>query len=367
MRIAVFHELHPGGARRVTNEFSRRLKKKHTVDLFYIDVKDNRAEHSCYSSIHYYRFTPKEWRGGDWKTKLYKDTLELLKLYSFHKKVSRDINKAKYDLVIIHPSKLTQAPFILRFLKTRKVYYAHEIYRIMYEPVFKFRKSEYPMKYIYETVTKFIKKVIDKSNTNFADAIFTNSKHTKIGFKKFYDKAATVCYPGVDYTFFKPGNVKKDIDILFIGSLDYETDEYTLFKNSLNFVKRQLTVKVLGGGDNWVSDKELLKFYRRAKLVLCTARFEPLGLVPLESGASGTPALAVNESGYKETIIHNKTGLLVKRNPLSIASVLDTLVDNDVLLSRLGKNAREHVQTHWGWQQKTDMLEEELLRFIKHD
>ena len=367
MRIAIFHELTLGGARRVANEFGKGLKGNHLVDLYYVGEKYYKEEEDFYSKIHFYKFMLKIWKGSNWKVRLYKDTIELLRLYLLHKKIADVIDKKNYDLVIVHPSKVTQAPFLLRFLKTKKIYYAHEIYRIMYEPVFRFRKSEYPFKYIYETITKFIKKVIDKNNTKKAGIIFVNSNHTKKGFSRFYNRKTIVCYPGVDYKFFSPKIVKRNIDILFVGSLDYQTDEYALFKNSIHFINKNVRIKVIGGEQNWISDKELLDYYRKSKIVVCTARNEPLGLVPLEAGSCGTPAIAVNDGGYKETIIKGKTGYLVRRHPKAIASVINRALKNEVILGKLGKNARERIINNWRWGTSVKRLESLLTYYFQNN
>src|SRR5258708_3905124 len=131
MKIAFFHEVHAGGARKTVNEFGKRLKHKHTVDMYYVDGKNDVAEEKNFHSVNFYKFTPKKWTGGNWKTKLYKDSIELIKLYNSHKKIARDIDIKKYDLVFIHPSKFTQAPFLLRFLKTKKIYYCQEPLRMV--------------------------------------------------------------------------------------------------------------------------------------------------------------------------------------------------------------------------------------------
>ncbi len=61
-----------------------------------------------------------------------------------------------------------------------------------------------------------------------------------------------------------------------------------------------------------VSEKELIDLYARCKGLICTARDEDFGLTPVEAMASGKPVVAVNEGGFKETVIHGKTGLLVE-------------------------------------------------------
>jgi len=44
MKIAFFHELHAGGARRASNEFAKHLSKNHIVDLFIVDNQKTDCE-----------------------------------------------------------------------------------------------------------------------------------------------------------------------------------------------------------------------------------------------------------------------------------------------------------------------------------
>ena len=60
-----------------------------------------------------------------------------------------------------------------------------------------------------------------------------------------------------------------------------------------------------------VEEKELLDLYARCKATICTTKNEDFGLGPVESMAAGKPCIAVNEGGFKETIIHGKTGILI--------------------------------------------------------
>src|SRR5256885_6808307 len=117
MKIAFFHELHAGGGRRSVNEFARRLRKNHTIDLYIVDEKQNENEKVFFDTVFFYPFKAKKWTGKDWKAKFYKDTIELFKLYFLHKKIAKEIDSRDYNLVFIDPSKFTQAPFLLRFIK----------------------------------------------------------------------------------------------------------------------------------------------------------------------------------------------------------------------------------------------------------
>ncbi len=67
-------------------------------------------------------------------------------------------------------------------------------------------------------------------------------------------------------------------------------------------------VKMLGA----IPEEELIDLYARCKGLICTALDEDFGLTPLEAMASGKPVVAVNEGGFKETVVHGKTGLLAQ-------------------------------------------------------
>ena len=61
-----------------------------------------------------------------------------------------------------------------------------------------------------------------------------------------------------------------------------------------------------------VSEEELMDLYAKCKGQICTAQDEDFGLTPIEAMASGKTVVAVNEGGFKETVVHGKTGLLVE-------------------------------------------------------
>ena len=213
MKIAFFHELHAGGARRSVNEFAKRLKKNNQIDLYYIDDSENKAEKQFFTNTSFYQFIPRKWLGNNWKAKFYKDTVELIRLYNIHKKIANDIDKQNYDLVFVEPSKFTQAPFILTLLRTKKVYYCQEPLRMVYEQELAIPKDLHFAKYTYERINRYIRKRIDKYNIRHTDFLLSNSKHTKENIKRIYNLEAIPTYMGVDTTIFRPVKKKKDMHI----------------------------------------------------------------------------------------------------------------------------------------------------------
>ncbi len=360
MRIAFFHEVHAGGARRTVNEFGKRLKEKHNVDLYYVDEKQDELEEKNFHSANFYKFIPEKWTGGNWKAKLYKDSIELIKLYRLHQKIAHDINAKNYDLVIIHPSKFTQAPFILRFLKTSKIYYCQEPLRMVYEAVLDIKKDLPPSKYYYEKLNRFIRKHIDKSNIKFADRIVANSEHTCSNIKSAYGLGSIYSYLGVDTENFKPTSINKEIDILFVGANDY-TDGYRLMEEAKKYMNKQVNIKLRSSEKQWITDDDMVKLYCRSKIAVALAYNEPFGLVPLEAMACGVPVVAVNEGGYKESVVDGKTGYLVPRNPKILAQKLNHLLASPNLLSKMGQDARSLMESEWTWDKRTHELETQVL------
>ena len=86
-----------------------------------------------------------------------------------------------------------------------------------------------------------------------------------------------------------------------------------------------------------------LLFYRTFKAVLCCQHNEPYSLVPLEAMACGLPVIAVREGGFIDNIDSGKNGMLVNRDPLEIASVLEEVLLNDDLRRKLTLRGREFV------------------------
>ena len=67
----------------------------------------------------------------------------------------------------------------------------------------------------------------------------------------------------------------------------------------------------LGAGDveflGWKSNEEIRQLYREATAVLLPGR-EDFGMVPVEAQACGTPVVALDEGGARETVVDGAHG-----------------------------------------------------------
>jgi glycosyltransferase involved in cell wall biosynthesis len=359
MRVAFFHNLSAGGAKRVVFEQVKYLSKKHEVEVFEIDQKENNylnlaelvpVKKFAFSLSNKYSLIFK---------RLVSDYNNFYELNVLHKKIAKDIDNGKFDVVIVHPDIFTQAPFLLRYLKTSNIYYAHESLRIVYEPQFDFNENVILIKKLYEKLTRKIRKNIDRKNISKADRIICNSRFTKENIKKAYGLDCSVCYPGINTNLFKNLKIKKTTDVLFIGEME-DSEGYPLLKNLMedNLVK----LKILSRKNRkfTLTDKELVNEYNKTKIVLCLNRNEPLGLIPLEAMSCGVPVIAVDEGGFKETVKHGLTGYLVKRDGKDIFGKIKNLLGEEKLYNRMSKNCRDDILKNWAWEKRIGDLEKFL-------
>lgn len=105
-------------------------------------------------------------------------------------------------------------------------------------------------------------------------------------------------------------------DTTITGEPDYlkkcmDMAEY--WSEGWDHAKNGKQIRILGG----VSRGECVWWMSQAKCFLHSTgmRFrEPYGLAPVEAGACGNPVIAWNYGALRETVIHGKTGWLVKSN-----------------------------------------------------
>jgi len=169
-------------------------------------------------------------------------------------------------------------------------------------------------------VEKFIKDV---------NKIIVNSENVKNRVKNYHNRDSVIINPPIltsRYKFKKFGDFWLSVNRLYphkrlelqIGAFKklneklYIVGGYVKGDNSTRYFKKLFrnlpeNIKYLGE----VSEEKLAELYGNCKGFIATALNEDFGMNVLEAMAAGKPVVAVNEGGYKETVLNEKNGRLV--------------------------------------------------------
>jgi len=100
----------------------------------------------------------------------------------------------------------------------------------------------------------------------------------------------------------------------------------------------------------WLSSDQLQEWYCQADIQVVPSRFEPFGMVILESMLYGLAIAAGDVAGPSEILKHERTGLLFQPgNVEALAHALLRLIKDRQLCRDLGRAAAEEVRANWLW------------------
>lgn len=213
----------------------------------------------------------------------------------------------------------------------RNLWYCYSPNRAIYDLRQKIRSQYKPIwRFVFDNWASYWK-TRDQEAVRHVHKIATLSKLVAERIKKFYGRSAEVVYPPaqIENFYYKASEGY----YLSVQRLTPEKRVDLQLKIFEHLPKERLIIvgKARHGGtyqkkiSRWIgrlpnvewrkeaSDKELRELYSRCKAVIQTPLEEDFGYIPVEAMASGKPCIAVYEGGLRETIIHGKTGLLVKK------------------------------------------------------
>lgn len=313
------------------------LQKRHQVSVF---------------ETKFFSKTPK-----GFLARLNHDFIKVLLLALEHWKLAQVIDGGHYDLVLVHPSRWTQSPFLLSFLKTPSVYYCQEPLRLVYDPIISDTQNLPLSSRIYEYCNRRWRQWIDGVNLQAAGRLLVNSHFSRNWVQSVYGRKSQVCYLGVDPKLFRPLKVAKIYDVLFFGT-PVTVEGYDLLLAAMKASDHQWKVKTITRTANGqgMTDSDLVKAINQSRIVVCLAHNEPFGLTVLEAMACEVPVIAVNEGGYRESVVHSRTGLLVSREPNILAQAINNLLSDGSQRQRLGRQGRKEIMSRWTWEQSGQRL-----------
>lgn len=392
MRIAVYHNLPSGGAKRSLQEQLKRLGKRHHLEVFtlssanseFADLRPHVARR------HVFDFSPLPLFGSPFgRLNQVLRLLDLRRLGRLNQTIGRRISSEGYDLAYVNPCQFENAPSLLRCLPaTPSVFYCQEPLRLVYEPMparpydpdaaprRKLLNRLDPLPGAYRRAAR----CNDQANVHHAGRVLVNSQFIRAAAQQIYGVEPRVCYLGVDTSQFRPIALPKRDFLFSVGSLtplkgfdfliealaeipegrrpelviasNFQNPAEKIFLHELA-VEKKVDLKLLHN----VTDEQLVGLYNQACLTVYAPVREPFGFVSLETMACETPLVAVREGGIQETVLHKETGLLVERDPKQFAEAVCSLTADPRLRRQMGKAGRDHVLKRWTWEQSVERLE----------
>jgi glycosyltransferase involved in cell wall biosynthesis len=197
-----------------------------------------------------------------------------------------------------------------------------------------------------------------------------------------------VIYPGVDIDFFTPRADQRAPHPLFayIGRLKRYKGVDIVMRAFAALRHPHATLEIAGTGDHrpalealarsldlgqrvrflgFISEEEKRALLRRAWALAFASPKEGWGITNLEAAASGTPVVASNSPGLRESVRHGESGFLVPHGDVAaMGDAFRRLADEPRLVERLAVGARAFAE-RFTWADAARQTEEHLLEVVR--
>lgn len=400
LRIALYHNLPSGGARRAVYEMVKGLAQRgHVIDEFCPTTADRRF----FPLAPFVRHTvllPFQPRGV-WARRVpfvtpYVTAARLLTdlttLAHVNRQAAATIDAGEYDVIFAHDCQLSMNPALLRQAQTPTLFYCHHgVVRKHDRP----RRGTPPrtiphtLKRAYYALPVHLypwwRDRAARRAARRAGQVLVNSRFAADQARAVYGIAGAVCYLGVDLDTFRPLGLPPGDYVLSVGAIHYfkgyrfllralaclppATRPRLLIAANSADPEEQAAVMALAArlGVNLtiqrvMDDRELARLYNRALAFVYTPYLEPWGLAAVEAMACGAPVVAVGEGGVRESVRHEETGLLTPRHEEAFATALARVLAQPDLRGELGARAAPYVRQTYPWSATIDCLEPFMAR-----
>lgn len=391
MRIALYHNLPIGGAKRALFEMARVLKARG----FLIDEITLTSAETDFIPLQFlvenqriYSFHPNQMTSR--RIPLITPYIHLLqglktlhRLDQLEQRIADEINAGGYDLLFAHDCMLGGNPGILRYVSIPSVFYCHHGMRprIQLENA---AQENRDLKEIYYTPARLLfessLRAREKISCRAASLCLTNSYFSREMMLQHSGVSAKVVYLGTRIETFRPLGLPRENYVLSVGRVTYNKGqrflihalgtlppdirpELRLVADTVEQKEAHILESIAQNQDVQLSiesvldDQRLVELYNRAKVFVYAPYLEPFGLVLLEAMACGTPVVAIREGGIREIITYGETGILVDRDPGEFGDAVLNVLKNPEYNLKLSNNAISFVKENCSWQRTGEELE----------
>ncbi|MEA2205882.1 MAG: hypothetical protein QOE77_2658 [Blastocatellia bacterium] len=402
MRIAVWHNLPSGGAKRALyDHVSGLVARGHTVeswcppsaDQTYLPLSDLIPEH----------VVPAEplpdgrlRKAGDALALRTYNMRRIATVEEYARRCAVEINRGDFDLLFANTSLDIAVTSIGRHVRAPGVLYLQEPSRWLYEaqPTLIWvgnhsARSRWTPAALAGTLRTALQvrgfrfqARAEWANMRAFKRILVNSSFSRETVLRTYGVDAKVCYLGVDTQKFVQRAVAKQDYVVGVGAIAPRKNVALVIEAMACLPRPRPGLVWIGDATvpehleelNWlarerevdfktlvrVDDTALVDALSEALMMVYTPRLEPFGFAPLEANACGLPVVAVAEGGVRETVQDGVNGILVEHEPQAVADAIDFLRQNPDEAARMGQRGKALVAEQWSVKAAVDRLERNL-------
>ena len=246
--------------------------------------------------------------------------------------------------------------------------------------------------YDFPNESKLKKRIIEKNLKNYT-AIASTSYCMAEETKKYLENKSKEIFItpfGVDTEKFKNLNIEKKENEITIGIVKTLTEKYGIeylikaikelenildienykkirlliygkgeLKNKLEDLTKELQIedKVIFKG--YISNEDVPKALNEMDIFVVPSILdsESFGVAAVEAMACEVPVIVSDADGLKEVVVNNETGFVIpKRSSKEIANKIKILIENNDVVKKFKKNARERVLKLYDWNKNVENM-----------
>ena len=232
-----------------------------------------------------------------------------------------------YDVVITSCSSYIARGFKVG-VNTKVVAYCHTPPRFLYGYETSINLQKYWPVRVYALIVNHFLRVFDLWSAQRVDKWIANSENVQRRINKFYRRDSEIIYPPVEVEKLIRRSEKQRKEDYFLivsrlvgakGLVESAKAASALgFKlkivgEAVGYSRVEEELKKINGVElmGRVSDQTIYELYSKAKGFIALAKEEDFGMTVVEAQASGTPVIAFNGGGFRETVIDGVTGILI--------------------------------------------------------
>lgn len=155
----------------------------------------------------------------------------------------------------------------------------------------------------------------------------------------------------------KLGEEGRELDVLIAGKGDHRS---ALEMEAARTAGAGVSIRFLG----FVSEEKKQELLARSWVHCLTSPKEGWGIANLEAAAAGTPTVASDSPGLRDSVVHGRTGFLVPHGDVgALATCLRSLLDDTDLRDHLGLQGRTFAE-EFSWNQSAHRMATTVRRVV---